>query len=275
MRERLTMKNFICKSLLCILICLSSTLASDSKIITNEEEPGRGVILTPGQELVLQCNNTDDLSAKIQWEKNGMAVNTTDPRIRLEANTLSIEKSIESDCGNYTCISGDAHATIVVRSIVKLGPFDSSRNVVQGQPIVLVCNVTQGIPLPTLQWLKGNNLLNLSDSRIEIKSDARGIEGTELIIADAQFDDRANYTCIASNEISTANASILVRVKDKYAALWPFLGICAEVGVLCTIIFIYEKRRQKPDFDESETEHNTEKNIPDQDEKSRDVRHRK
>lgn len=46
---------------------------------------------------------------------------------------------------------------------------------------------------------------------------------------------------------------------DKYAALWPFLGICAEVAVLCTIIFIYEKRRQKPDFDESETEHNTEK----------------
>lgn len=46
---------------------------------------------------------------------------------------------------------------------------------------------------------------------------------------------------------------------DKYAALWPFLGICAEVAVLCTIIFIYEKRRQKPDFDESETDHNTEK----------------
>ena len=32
---------------------------------------------------------------------------------------------------------------------------------------------------------------------------------------------------------------------DKYAALWPFLGICAEVLVLCIIIFIYEKRRAK------------------------------
>lgn len=34
-------------------------------------------------------------------------------------------------------------------------------------------------------------------------------------------------------------------VADKLAALWPFLGICAEVAILCTIIFIYEKRRTK------------------------------
>lgn len=32
---------------------------------------------------------------------------------------------------------------------------------------------------------------------------------------------------------------------DKLAALWPFLGICAEVIILCTIIFIYEKMRAK------------------------------
>ena len=32
---------------------------------------------------------------------------------------------------------------------------------------------------------------------------------------------------------------------DKLAALWPFLGICVEVAILCVIIFIYEKRRAK------------------------------
>ena len=40
------------------------------------------------------------------------------------------------------------------------------------------------------------------------------------------------------------------RSTDKLAALWPFLGIVCEVLILCTIIFVYEKRRVKPDFDE-------------------------
>jgi len=40
----------------------------------------------------------------------------------------------------------------------------------------------------------------------------------------------------------------------KYAALWPFLGICAEVLILCLIILIYEKRRNKSELEESDTD---------------------
>lgn len=57
--------------------------------------------------------------------------------------------------------------------------------------------------------------LNISDPRVTIKADNRGIEGSELIIDDANFDDRAEYTCSATNEISSANVTILVRVKGK------------------------------------------------------------
>ncbi|CAL1266144.1 unnamed protein product [Larinioides sclopetarius] len=232
----------------------------ENAIITNEEDQGEGVILTPGHILVLQCNNTDDPSAGIQWLKNGLPLNTSDGRIleEISNNSLVIKNTLESDCGNYTCKSANQEAIIPVRSIVKIAPVDSSRNVVQNQNIVLLCNVTQGTPLPTVQWRKDKEPLNMSDPRITVKTDLRGVEATEVIISDAKFEDRAQYTCIVTNEISSANATILVRVKDKYAALWPFLGICAEVAVLCAIIFIYEKRRQKPDFDESETEHNTE-----------------
>lgn len=40
----------------------------------------------------------------------------------------------------------------------------------------------------------------------------------------------------------------------KYAALWPFIGICAEVIVLCAIILIYEKKRDKTEMEESDTD---------------------
>ena len=274
------MKNSIFTSLLCVVIFISTTVTSESPIYTNEDYPGNGIILKPGFELILFCNYSDNPSAVFQWFKDGQPVNITpESRFLLDPptnNVFRIEKAIERDCGNYSCVTADYSAVIAVRSTVKLGPFENSRNVVQGQNIVLVCNVTQGFPLPVLKWYKDDQDVNISDPRITMKTDERGIEGSELIIADAVFEDRADYTCNATNEISYANATILVRVKDKYAALWPFLGICAEVAVLCTIIFIYEKRRQKPDFDESETEHNTEnKNIPDQEDKSRDVRQRK
>lgn len=47
-------------------------------------------------------------------------------------------------------------------------------------------------------------------------------------------------------------------VSDKYAALWPFLGIVAEVIVLCTVIFIYEKKRNKAELEESDTDQSPE-----------------
>lgn len=57
-----------------------------------------------------------------------------------------------------------------ISGIVKLAPVDNSRNVVQNQNIVLLCNVTQGTPTPTLQWLKGEYLIKynilISDTSI-------------------------------------------------------------------------------------------------------------
>ncbi|XP_076344063.1 basigin-like [Tachypleus tridentatus] len=92
------------------------------------------------------------------------------------------------------------------------------------------------------------NSLNTSDTRIKFEANDKGIPNAKLIIEQLDYEDRAHYTCEA----------------NKLGALWPFLGICAEVFVLCAIIFVYEKKREKLNFNETDIDQNIEnKNFPD------------
>ena len=53
------------------------------------------------------------------------------------------------------------------------------------------------------------------------------------------------HTQSHANILSTSTHTHTHTHTDKYAALWPFLGICVEVAVLCAIILVVEKRRSK------------------------------
>ena len=65
-----------------------------------------------------------------------------------------------------------------------------------------------------------------------------------LFFCDASFLTRHSHHSGTLFE-HVVNKILLLYYTDKLAALWPFLGICAEVVILCTIIFIYERRRAK------------------------------
>jgi neuroplastin len=83
------------------------------------------------------------------------------------------------------------------------------------------------------------------------------IANAKLTIENAQLSDRGFYGCIGKSEIMNdedVKSEGHVRVKDKYAALWPFVGICAEVFVLCAIILFYEKSRNKDSDNDSDTD---------------------
>ena len=114
----------------------------------------------------------------------------------------------------------------------------------------------------------------IADGHFMLEDNNEGITNGTLIIMDIKIEDRDNYMCYAINELGSHNSTTLIRVIgnmpkkflsyrvlsihyiDKYAALWPFLGICVEVIVLCAVIFVCERRRNKKQFEESDNEQN-------------------
>ncbi|XP_076331499.1 neuroplastin-like [Tachypleus tridentatus] len=233
-------------------------------IHTNEEVSGQGITIKPPKPLELVCNTTEDLSSAVTWYKDGSLL-VSDDRIKIfsENNSMIVKTTTENDTGEYQCIvtATNINATIVVRTRTELVEvFHSSLNLLQGDRLVLPCNV-KGIPAPTVTWLKDGNSLNTPDTRIKFEANDKGIPNAKLIIEQLDYEDRAHYTCEASNGVNNVTATILVRVKDKLGALWPFLGICAEVFVLCAIIFVYEKKREKLNFNETDIDQNIEKGI--------------
>ncbi|KAH8409466.1 hypothetical protein KR222_006334 [Zaprionus bogoriensis] len=216
--------------------------------------------------LILSCNtiNNTDANEILTWKKDGVNVTEVEKlkgRYKLinAERKLIIDKSIAEDVGNYTCeFKGVSKPIQVISRVVVRVPSNTA--VVEGEKMVITCSVL-GYK-PQLSWSFGN-YTNVSNStgRYLLKADENKIENAILMIDNVTLDDRGEYKCYGSNEATTygngttpVSDATTVRVKGKFAALWPFLGICAEVLILCVIILIYEKRRNKSELEESDTD---------------------
>lgn len=65
-----------------------------------------------------------------------------------------------------------------------------------------------------------------------------------LIIESVGQEHRGYYACMVDNNVTErSRKTIFIRVKDNIIALWPFLGIIAELFILFTIIYVWETQR--------------------------------
>ncbi|CAB3244480.1 unnamed protein product [Arctia plantaginis] len=224
------------------------------------------VMYDVGRTFTLNCSVASTPGVAIVWKKNDTAVESLwDLRGRYtldrEGTVFKLSsRTTEDDFGNYTCSLGDNSETWEVRGRPH-AKLQHNTNVVEKQNLKLTCKLT-GKPYPAVTWLFNNGTENGTDvavalgSRVTLQTSAQGVAGAELVLKDAERTDAGEYTCVPEAGLSAATT---LRVKDQYAALWPFLGICAEVFVLCAIILVYEKRRTKPELDDSDTDNHDQK----------------
>ncbi|XP_053558820.1 basigin [Bombina bombina] len=207
---------------------------------------------------ILSCNLTDPsiVISGHKWLK-GDKVLKEDAETS-QVTTYNVSEVHGDHSGQYTC---EFQTTPILSEIVNVTvsphvvAYKKSEHGNEGDTGVLTCKCNSYPPVEQWMWYKLSEdgpmpIVNGSDDRFIIKSSGNK---TELRISHLDIEkDQGDYRCNGSNSEGIDGAEISLRVRSRLAALWPFLGIVAEVIILVTIIFIYEKRRKPDEVPEDE-----------------------
>nr|KAF6400455.1 basigin (Ok blood group) [Rousettus aegyptiacus] len=193
-------------------------------------------ISTDGSKTHLTCtlNGSDTEIVGHRWVKGDKVLKED----ALPGLKTQYELDTEEGGGQYLCVflpEVVGKASVNVKGPPKVKAVKKSEHVTEGEGAVLACKSESFPPITEWVWYKGKVFVVSTETR------------TELHILNLDLEaDPGQYVCNGSSTEGTGHAVVTLHVRSQLAALWPFLGIVAEVLVLVTVIFIYEKRR-KPD----------------------------
>lgn len=122
--------------------------------------------------------------------------------------------------------------------------FESFRST-EGYELKVICK-SASLPQPdVVRWFKIDGSGDEITHTPVPKTETTNIRDDTLVFTEVKMSDSGFYIC---NTSSTADglfdSSIAeVKIKSRFAALWPFIGILAELIILLITIILYERHR--------------------------------
>lgn len=172
---------------------------------------------------------------------------------------INITVTEATKAGMYICqYDGVVNATYIVGNYTKPSFVNARTSVTYNAGDLnrkLTC-VSDSYPAPMFTWSTRGTEEGAVEAEVTPEANPTyeiTSNGTQSILKfhNVSYDDAQTFICKASNFVNNETAELLVRVKSRYAAVWPFLGIVIEVVILIIVIFIYEKRSKKVNEDKA------------------------
>nr|XP_042908972.1 Down syndrome cell adhesion molecule-like protein 1 homolog isoform X2 [Parasteatoda tepidariorum] len=179
--------------------------------------------LVSGDHLSVECLAEGHPPPIVKWKiKDATNDLNSDPKIKIEGNTLMMESVSEEDEGNYVCEAsngvGEKISHIFLLSVLVPARFEEKftmQTVRRGETATLKCEAVGDKPL-SITWTKDKAEIDFKKhTRLE-KFD-RDVEkglSSELIIRTSDRNDGALYGCMAKNEYGTDERSLKLLVVE-------------------------------------------------------------
>ncbi|GFO37283.1 contactin [Plakobranchus ocellatus] len=153
-----------------------------------------------------------------RWYKNGrLLVTDLKTRVRVQRNVLSISM-LDPDLHNgmYQCGAENSHGESMTNAQLRVlalppslekYPPPSSVMASKGGNLTLRCH-PEGAPFPSIEWSKGSAVISSGGDKYTVLANGN------LHIALLTSTDQGVYTCTATNQFGTAQASSTVMIAD-------------------------------------------------------------